>query len=130
MGWCISRCQVLDIVHRYRHDFHTYFASEDSETLKRFAIGNIECLITCHRLSEGIDIQNLSTVILFSSARGRLETIQRMGRCLRADPGNPGKIANIVDFIRPNVSDESNVSADEERSEWLSQLSQIKCEEY
>ena len=76
--------EVLRIVHQYRHDFHTYYAEEDFSTLKRFANGDIECLLTCHRLSEGIDIRSLETVILFSSARARLETIERMGRCLPA----------------------------------------------
>jgi len=116
--------EVLHIVHRHRHDFHTYYAEEDSSTLKRFAAGEIECLITCHRLSEGIDIQSLTTVILFSSARARLETIQRMGRCLRADPANPNKRANVVDFIRlPNPDTPDN--SDEERRDWLLQLSDV-----
>ena len=97
--------EVLPIVHQYRHDFHTYYAEEDSSTLRRFANGDIECLLTCHRLSEGIDIRSLETVILFSSARARLETIQRMGRCLRIDPGNPRKRANVVDFVRVSDAD-------------------------
>jgi superfamily II DNA or RNA helicase len=81
--------EVLNIVHKYRHDFHTYYADEDASTLRRFADGDIECLITCHRLSEGIDIRSLETVVLVSSARARLETIQRMGRCLRINPSDP-----------------------------------------
>src|SRR5262249_23567399 len=88
--------EVLQIVHELRADFHTYFAEEDSQTLARFARGDIECLLTCHRLSEGIDIKSLQNVVLFSSARARLETIQRMGRCLRVDPMNPIKRANVV----------------------------------
>ena len=85
--------QVLEIIHRYRHDFHTYYASEDHETLRRFATGQVACLLTCHRLSEGIDIRGLESVVLFSSARARLETIQRIGRSLRVDPSNPSKRA-------------------------------------
>jgi superfamily II DNA or RNA helicase len=92
--------EVLQIVHRYRHDFHTYYTGEESETLRRFAIGELECLLTCHRLSEGIDIKSIRSVILFSSARTPLETIQRMGRCLRIDPDQPAKRANVVDFIK------------------------------
>ena len=87
-----------------------------------------DSLITCHRVSEGIDIRSLNTVILFSSARARLETIQRMGRCLRADPDNPNKTANIIDFIRQ--SDEgSEPNADEERAEWLTELAKVRFEE-
>jgi len=116
--------KVLEIIHNYRSDFHTYFSGEDSETLKRFARGDLECLITCHRVSEGIDIRSLNSVILFSSARARLETIQRMGRCLRTDPDNPQKIANIVDFIRQSDED-GEQNADEKRAEWLTNLSKV-----
>lgn len=119
--------RVLDIVHRHRPDFHTYFSGEDSETLKRFARGEFECLLTCHRVSEGIDIRSLNSVILFSSSKARLETIQRMGRCLRSDPDNPEKIANVVDFIRQSTDGEANT--DEERAAWLSDLATLRLEE-
>jgi superfamily II DNA or RNA helicase len=116
---------VLDIIHKYRPDFHTYFSGEQAETLRRFAYGELECLITCHRLSEGIDIRSLSTVILFSSERARLETIQRIGRCLRSDPEDPDKRANIVDFIRESNED-NEPNADEERRDWLVELSRVR----
>jgi len=117
--------EVLDVIHNYRPDFHTYFSGEDSETLLKFARNKLECLITCHRLSEGIDIQSVSNVILFSSSRARLETIQRIGRSLRFDPANPDKIANVVDFIRENSAPDE-LNADQERSIWLSELSTIR----
>ena len=116
---------VLEIIHKYRSDFHTYFSGEQSETLNRFARGELECLITCHRLSEGIDIRSLNTVILFSSERARLETIQRIGRCLRTNPDDEGKIANIVDFIRVAGEDGAQ-NTDEERRDWLIELSQVR----
>jgi superfamily II DNA or RNA helicase len=122
--------EVLEMVHRYRHDFHTYFAEEDSEVLRRFATGEIECLLTCHRLSEGIDIRNLETVILFASSRTRLETIQRMGRCLRSEPTNPSKRSNVVDFIRAVDPDAEDITADTHRSAWLQHLATIDVEEH
>lgn len=119
---------VLRTVHRLRHDFHTYFSGEESEVLRRFARSDLECLLTCHRLSEGIDIQDLRTVILFSSARARLETIQRMGRCLRVNPLEPGKVANVVDFIRTadtsGIPDDEN--ADQARRDWLNELAAVR----
>ncbi|MER6329137.1 DEAD/DEAH box helicase family protein [Streptomyces sp. NPDC001034] len=119
--------QVLDIVHKYRPDFHTYFTDQNSSTLSRFARGDLQCLITCHRLSEGIDIQSLNSVILFSSARARLETIQRIGRCLRSDPANPQKMANVVDFIRGSEGEARN--SDQERAEWLTGLAALRYKE-
>ncbi|WP_234342088.1 DEAD/DEAH box helicase family protein [Streptomyces leeuwenhoekii] len=118
---------VRDIVHRYRPDFHTYFTNQASSTLSRFARGDLQCLITCHRLSEGIDIQSLNSVILFSSSRARLETIQRIGRCIRSDPKNPKKVANVIDFIRSPDSDTRN--SDQERAEWLAGLASLRHKE-
>jgi superfamily II DNA or RNA helicase len=119
--------QVLDLIHKYRPDFHSYFTNEQSSTLDRFAQGDLQCLVTCHRLSEGIDIRSLNTVVLFSSARARLETIQRIGRCLRTDPVNPEKVANIVDFVRASENDIPN--SDMERQTWLTDLSRIRHQE-
>ena len=115
--------QVMEIIHKYRPDFHTYYSEDDSETLKRFAKGDLECLITCHKVSEGIDINSLENVILFSSARAKLETIQRIGRCLRVDSNNLAKVANVIDFIR---IDDENFNSDDERVEWLNNLTSVK----
>lgn len=119
---------VLETVQKYRADIHTYFSGEDAGTLRRFATGDLECLISCHRLSEGIDIHSLETVILFSSDRARLETIQRLGRCLRIDPDNLGKTANVVDFIRDG-GDNDDPNADETRRDWLAELSRVRLAE-
>ena len=119
-GLCVTK-----IIHKFHPDFHTYFTGEDSETFKRFARGALECLVTCHRLSEGVDIRSLSTVILFSSDRARLETIQRIGRCLRTDPNMPNKVASIVDFVR-RANDRDAPTSDEERCDWLSKLAKVR----
>lgn len=123
--------KILEIVHEYSSDFHTYFSGEDSETLKKFAKGELECLITCHRLSQGIDIQSLNNVILFSTDRAKLELIQRIGRCLRTDPLNPNKCANVVDFIRvrPVDKEDETLNSDEVRRNWLMELSSLSVEE-
>lgn len=119
--------RVSEIIHKFHPDFHTYYTGEDSETLKRFARGELECLVTCHRLSEGVDIRSLSTVILFSSDKARLETIQRIGRCLRTDPNLPSKVASIVDFVRTS-SDRDSSTPDEERCDWLTKLARVRPE--
>ncbi|GAB4179069.1 MAG: DEAD/DEAH box helicase family protein [Coleofasciculaceae cyanobacterium] len=118
--------EVLNIIHRHRYDFHTYYAEDDRQNLGDFATGKISCLITCHRISQGIDIQSLRSVVLFSSARSKLETIQRMGRCLRKDPTNPQKQAVVVDFVRVQDKDTNELNADQLRKEWLIGLSKIR----
>lgn len=120
--------QILEIVHTFHTEFHTYFSEDESAILSRFARREIECLVTCHRLSEGIDIQTLQNVILISSARARLETIQRIGRCLRIDPANPDKMAKVIDFIRTTEKEDGKMNTDEEREIFLQHLSTIRPE--
>jgi superfamily II DNA or RNA helicase len=119
--------EVGSIIHDYIDDYKTFFSGEDQSTLEKFAYGKLTSLITCHRLSEGIDIRDLSTVVLFSSARAKLETIQRIGRSLRIDPNKPFKRALILDFIRqPDEGEVVKLTADQHREEWLSALSAVR----
>lgn len=120
--------RILESIHRHTHRYRTYYAEDDRAHLVAFARGDINCLITCHRVSQGIDIRSLNTVILFASARAKLETIQRIGRCLRIDPDNRDKRALVVDFVRPEGETDTNPNADQERKEWLTKLSGITKE--
>ncbi|MGJ5065247.1 DEAD/DEAH box helicase family protein [Bradyrhizobium oligotrophicum] len=124
---------VQDILMQLNVDFHTYYGDDDRTNLGRFARGDLESLITCHRISEGIDIQSVNNIVLFAAARARLETVQRLGRCLRIDPANPQKRAVVVDFIRTDDIDENDptgeLSADFERRDWLSALATIRSTE-
>jgi superfamily II DNA or RNA helicase len=115
--------RVLEVISKYSYLYRTYYAADDPSDLKTFANGNIDCLVTCHRISQGIDIRTLATVVLFASARARLETIQRIGRCLRTDPDAPHKRALVVDFIL------NDFKTDAERCAWLMSLSQIRRSE-
>lgn len=114
--------QVLDIVDEHTNRYRTYYADDDREHLVEFARGGIDCLITCHRISQGIDIQSLNSVVLFASARARLETVQRIGRCLRLDPSRPDKRALVIDFVRPPQPGDTVLNADQDRAAWLTQL--------
>jgi superfamily II DNA or RNA helicase len=122
--------QVLPIVHEHHPDFHTYYGTDDDQVLKRFTQGDIECLLTCEKLSEGIDIPALENVVLFSSPRAQLKTIQRIGRCLRTDPNNPTKTATVIDFVDADRGDgaEDRKSADTIRFEFLQHLANVKPE--
>ena len=120
--------QVIDIIHRYIHDFHTYYAEDSKQNLIDFAQDKISCLITCHKISQGIDIRSLRSVILFSSSKAKLETVQRIGRCLRKDPSNPKKKAIVVDLVRNQDENKTELNSDQARKEWLTRLSKIRCE--
>jgi len=120
---------VQEIILRITGNYHTYYGDDERSNLVRFARGELDCLVTCHRISEGIDVQSTNHVVLFASARARLETIQRIGRCLRVDPNNPSKRALVVDFIRIPDHADADPSGDEDRRAWLAELSQTRLEE-
>ena len=118
--------RILPLLHDASIRYRTYYAETDRENLKLFGRGEIDCLVTCHRLSQGIDIQSLKTVILMSSPRARLETIQRIGRCLRRNPMDESKRAIVVDFIVDKNGTASADGADGDRKAWLEQLSNVR----
>ena len=62
-------------------------------------------------------------MLLILSAKARLETIQRIGRCLRTDPANPSKSARVIDFVNLGGDEES---ADSLRHSWLQGLSAVR----
>lgn len=119
---------ILSTIDAYTHRYRTYYAEDDRAHLVAFANGEIDCLVTCHRISQGIDIRSLNSVVLFASARSRLETIQRIGRCLRTDPDNPDKRARVIDFVRSG-SGNGDVNADEDRAAWLESLARVRRED-
>ena len=117
--------RLLVDLHEFTTRYRTYYAEDDREHLEQFARNEIDCLITCHRISQGIDLRSLRTVVLFASARSKLETIQRIGRCLRVDPEAPAKRALVVDFVRASSGGDGIPSADEERCDWLTGVSKV-----
>lgn len=121
--------RVLPMIQKYTHKYRTYYGDDERSHLVEFAQGKIDCLITCHRISQGIDINNLKNVILFSSSRAQLETIQRIGRCLRFDPNDPNKRATIIDFVRPQEEETEITNADQDRCGWLTEISKTRRRE-
>lgn len=121
--------EVQNILIKYCHEYHTYYSGDDSSNLLKFSRGELDCLLTCQKISEGIDIQSVKNIIIFASDRAKLVTTQRIGRSLRIDPNDPDKRARVVDYICVNPGadpDETEISADQERCEWLSELSEIR----
>ncbi len=119
---------LFDTLHALGTRYSQYFDSDKPEVLERFAGGDLDCLVTCHKISQGIDIRDLRTVVLTSSARALLETIQRLGRCLRTNPEQPSKRARVIDFCRSDAGepDADNPTADAIRVSWLRELSKTK----
>lgn len=122
--------EVQHIIHNHSVDYHTYYGDDDKDNLQRFGRGELRTLITCKRISEGIDIKSVRSVILFSADRAKLQTIQRIGRSLRKNPAEPEKRATVLDFVVKEDLEEKKdrnwIPVDRERCEWLNTLSKTR----
>lgn len=118
---------VQDILIRVMPEYHTYYSKDNRAELLRFAKGELKCLLTCKKISEGVDIKLVKNIILFSSDKARLVTIQRIGRSLRLNANDPDKRAFVLDFVLEG--DNSELNSDMERREWLTELSKVRRDE-
>lgn len=114
--------KLQEVLVKYTDRYHTYYADDEKINLTNFADGKIECLLTCKKISEGIDISSVTNIFLFASDRSKLVTTQRIGRALRLDKNNPNKKATVIDFVLDDANENDN-NADHQRKEWLSTLS-------
>ncbi len=121
--------KLQEVLIKYTDKYHTYYADDEKYNLVNFADGKINCLLTCKKVSEGIDISSVTNIFLFASDRSRLVTTQRIGRALRLDKTNPNKVANVIDFVLEDA-EENDHNADQERKEWLTTLSETRRGEY
>ncbi len=117
--------KLQDVLVKYTDRYHTYYADDEKSRLDDFSEGRIECLLTCKKISEGIDISSVTNIFLFASDRSKLVTTQRIGRALRLDKKNPGKRATVIDFILDDCGENDN-NADQERQRWLTELSKTR----
>lgn len=120
--------KVQDILSKYIFRYHTYYAEDQKKELQKFGKGEIDCLLTCKKISEGVDIKSVRNIFLFSSDRGKLVTTQRIGRSLRISSEDPDKKSNIIDFICITTKDslQEEIQADKERREWLEDLASTR----
>lgn len=116
---------LQNVLMKYTDWYHTYYADDEKINLENFAAGKVSCLLTCKKISEGIDISSVTNIFLFASDRSHLVTTQRIGRALRLDKNNPEKVANVIDFVLDDGS-ENDSNADAERKEWLTELAKTR----
>jgi len=90
---------ICEVIRRHTISYRSYYAGTDSQYIEELSSGRIVSLVACERLNEGVDIKKLRSVFLVSSNRAKLDTIQRIGRCLRKDPEDLSKRALVVDFV-------------------------------
>lgn len=116
---------IINYGGEYREKWHSYFASDEIINLEKFRKRELECLVTCKKLNEGVDIPSITTIIMFSSEHGAngLSTTQRIGRALRYVESEPNKISQVYDFVRMDTTQGRN---DYERRRWLQDLSTLR----
>ena len=106
----------------------THFQDADKKNLENFSNNKIDCIINVLKLSQGIDIQNLNTIVLFATPTGR-QFIQRIGRVLRKDKDNLNKKAIIVDFFdEDDLKNENEESSDYRRYLELKKITEARYE--
>lgn len=72
------------------------YTDNENRVLKDFDEGKIDALIGTSTLDEGADIPSLAAVILAGGGKGRLKTIQKVGRAMRQKVGL--NCTFIIDF--------------------------------
>ena len=119
--------KILNVLTPYLN-VKTHFQDSDTENLENFSKNKIECIINVLKLSQGIDIQNLNTIVLFATPTGR-QFIQRIGRVLRKDKNNLNKKAVIIDFFdEDDLKNENENSTDYRRYLELKKITDTKYE--
>ena len=113
--------EIPSINYKVLHDNKT------SVYLNYFIEGRLDVLVTCKKISQGIDIPKLENIILLSVAKAERDYIQKIGRVLRNPGGKHKKIAEIVDFVEYKMNNED--SYDNTRLNFLDELSKLKLEE-
>lgn len=56
-------------------------------------------LVTVDRFAEGVSINDIDTLVMLRATLSPLVAVQALGRGLRLDPRNPGKICRILDGV-------------------------------
>jgi hypothetical protein len=82
--------------------------SEKDRMFDEFESGKLKVLINIYLLTEGFDAPDLKTAWVRDASK--LPTIQMAGRCLRKDPNNPDKVAQIVQSHRPRTFPYSKIA--------------------
>ncbi|AFS47930.1 helicase/type III restriction enzyme, res subunit [alpha proteobacterium HIMB5] len=116
--------KILNTLIHKKINVKTHIGNDSYENIENFSKGKIDCLLNCEKLSEGIDVKNVNTIVLFATPQG-IQLIQRLGRVLRTDKKYPDKKACVVDFFLERDM-ENGEGSDYNRYKILHNLSKIK----
>jgi len=90
--------KVLNVLIHKNINFKKHTDDANYENIDKFSKGQVDCLLNCEKLSEGIDVKSVNNIVLFATPQG-IQLIQRLGRVLRTDTKFPNKRACVIDFF-------------------------------
>jgi superfamily II DNA or RNA helicase len=76
-------------------------ASIRRRNLEMFRINQVDVLVTCRALDEGLNVPSASAAVIGASTRSTRQRIQRLGRVLRPSPGK--KLASVATLYATDV---------------------------
>lgn len=89
--------------------------------LELFKLGQVDTLVTCRALDEGLNVPNASTAVIAASTRSTRQRIQRLGRVLRQTPEkDSAAVATIyaTELERTSLVHEASNLADVADTRW------------
>ncbi|HSH58497.1 MAG TPA: DEAD/DEAH box helicase [Acidimicrobiales bacterium] len=108
---------VASLAHR-KHRVAAYHSglgtTHRQDNLRLFRRGEIDVLVTCRALDEGINVPDASVAVIAASTAGTRQRIQRLGRVLRPAPG---KERAVVYTIYASEPEGERLRLEEERLE-------------
>lgn len=66
--------------------------------MERFRRGDFQFLVNVGMVGRGVDVPSVDAVILCRPTKSLSVYMQAVGRCIRIDPDNPDKVAQILDL--------------------------------
>lgn len=73
------------------------------DNLRMFRRGEIDILVTCRALDEGLNVPNASVAVIAASTSSTRQRIQRLGRVLRPAPGKAGAVVYTIYATEPEA---------------------------
>lgn len=116
--------QVFNTLIHQNINVKKHVGSASYENIEDFSNFKVDCLLNCEKLSQGIDVKSVNTIILFATPQGR-QLIQRLGRVLRSDENFPNKKACVIDFYEENEMN-GQEGSEYDRYQKLKDLSETK----
>lgn len=127
-----ERIEYADLINDYFQDngidstvYHTGAKPQERrDNLRRYKDGEVNVLITCRALDEGLDVPDTSVGIIVAATSSVRQRIQRVGRILRKSPGKDySEIYTIyVENLEDRIFTESDMKNLEKSAEKIEKI--------